>query len=103
MTEHDSDNTGSGTPDMPGSAQPPDSATGDGDVSTTGASAQDVERHEAGTHGAVPDAPDAHAGHDTTASDSGHGGHGDDDASERSTLVETNWRQLIIPALILSW
>ncbi|HET6314017.1 MAG TPA: hypothetical protein VFH60_09285 [Chloroflexia bacterium] len=68
-------------------AAPPDRAAA-GDVSTTGHSTHDA--HDA--HGAT-------AGHD----DNGHGGHGGhgDDAAEVSTLVPTNWKQLIFPALIL--
>jgi hypothetical protein len=65
---------------------PPDRAAA-GDVSTTGHSTHDA--HDA--HGAA-------TGHD----DNGHGGHGHgDDAAEVSTLVPTNWKQLIFPALIL--
>src|SRR5919202_29627 len=98
MAHHDSDEMKSSTPDMPGSAQPPDRASGGGDVSTTGESAHAVERHEAGAHG---EAPDAHAGHGTTTGHGGHGGHGDDDASERSTFVQVGWRKLLLPAVNL--
>jgi hypothetical protein len=60
--------------------EPPDQGSA-GDVSTTGHSDHDVDRH------------------------GGHGGHGDDDAAaaaaEVPTLVPTTWRQLILPAIIL--
>jgi len=70
---------------------PPDRAAA-GDVSTTGHSAHDAhDAHDTQGHGTAAD-------HD----DNGHGGHGHgDDAAEVSTLVPTNWKQLIFPALIL--
>ncbi|MEO6457089.1 MAG: hypothetical protein ABIO92_02270 [Chloroflexia bacterium] len=69
---------------------PPDHAAS-GDVSTTGVSSNDIQ--DTGGHGA----------HDDSGVDSGHGGQGGhgDDAAEVSTLVPTNWKQLILPALIL--
>jgi hypothetical protein len=77
-SHHDSDATA-----------PPDRAAA-GDVSTTGHSAHDAhDAHD--THGAAADHDNGHGG---------HGGHGDD-AAEVSTLVPTNWKQLIFPALIL--
>ena len=72
---------------------PPDRAA-QGDVSTTGHS----------TYDAQGPAPDAHGDHDADDAhgDAHGGGHGHGpDTSDVSTLVETNWRQLILPALIL--
>src|SRR5687767_183064 len=62
-----------------------------GDVSTTGHSSHDVPGH-ADAHGAAAgqDDHDAHGGH----------GHGVD-TSDVPTLVPTNWRQLVLPAVIL--
>ena len=80
---------------------PPDRAAA-GDVSTTGVSSHDT--HAAGDHVAdTNDVHDTHGdpdAHDTHDAQSGHGSHGDD-AAEVSTLVPTNWKQLILPALIL--
>lgn len=77
--------------------QPPDRAAA-GDVSTTGVSS----REAAGTDSHV--AASDHASNSDHSADAahggGHGGHGDD-ASEEPTLVPTNWKQLILPALIL--
>lgn len=56
---------------------PPDRASG-GDVTTTG-----VSSHDAAAHGG------------------GHGGHGSDDTPDVSTLVDTNWRQLLLPVVII--
>src|SRR5919202_1771405 len=92
MAHHDSDEMKSSTPDMPGSAQPPDRASGGGDVSTTGESARDVERHEAGAHG---EAPDAHAGHGTTT---GHGGQGAGQAGQAGEGGETTPTEVAQPS-----
>jgi hypothetical protein len=74
---------------------PPDRAA-QGDVSTTGHSTYDAQ-------GPAPDAHGDHGDHgDHDADDAHGGGHGHGpDTSDVSTLVETNWRQLILPALIL--
>jgi hypothetical protein len=53
------------------------------------------DRHAAGDAGTT-----GHSSHDVHAADT-HGGHGDDAASEMSTLVPVTWRQLIFPLLIL--
>lgn len=70
-------------PNVLSTNNPPDQGSA-GDVSTTGHSAHDVKA--AGMAGGGDNA--------------GHGGHGTD-TSDVSTLVPTNWKQLILPALIL--
>lgn len=80
-------------PDVMATDSPPDQGSA-GDVSTTGHSSSDVQ--QAGT--ASGDHIDPQ-GHDDAHG--GHGGHGVDTSSV-STLVPTNWKQLILPAIILA-
>lgn len=69
---------------------PPDQGSA-GDVSTTGHSSHDVQEADTGGHA---DAADPHGG-------DAHGGHGPD-TSDVPTLVPTNWKQLVLPAIILA-
>ncbi len=92
MNHNDDNNTTHSQDEQSGG--PPDRAAS-GDVSTTGVSSHDVQ--DAGGHSTT-----AHGAHDDPGADATHGsrGHGVD-AAEVSTLVPTNWKQLILPALIL--
>lgn len=77
---------------------PPDRAA-QGDVSTTGHSTYDAQGPGPDAHG-DHDGHDDHGGHDADDAHGGGHGHGPD-TSDVPTLVETSWRQLILPALIL--